>query len=248
MLLDLKLLRWLTGFRISLSLVSFPAALGSELSSELTLAEDPISIVGQMEKAYKAVRDYEAIFTKQTRLDGKLSEEETIHFCFKTPFMVYMKWIKDPHKGQELVYVEGKNDNKLRAHKGGMLSFMVVSLDPESPRAMKGSHHPVTDAGIGKLIGLVASEVRRAIARGDLLWRFLGREENHGRACYKLEAVFPRERGAGYYCYRATIWVDCQYLLPVQVTIYDWDGHLYERFAYSKLRMNVGIPDSRFEL
>ncbi len=243
-----RLLKWLTGVRITISLLSFPPALGYELNAKPELAEDPVSIVGQMEEAYERINDYEAVFTKQARFDGRLSQEETIQFCFKKPFMVYMKWLKDPHKGQEVVYVQGENENRLKAHKGGMLSFVVVSLRPESPRAMKGSHHPVTDAGIGKLIELVGSEVRRATEREELIWRSLGCWEFDGRPSYKLEAVFPGNREAGYYCHRAVLWMDCELMVPVQVMIYDWDNSLYEKFAYRKLRTNVGIADSRFQL
>jgi len=201
-----------------------------------------------MRRAYERINDYEAVFIKQARFDEKLSREETIQFCFRKPFMVYMNWIKDPHKGREVAYVEGENENKLRAHERGMLSFVVVSLDPKSPRAMEGSHHPITDAGIGKLIELMASQVKRATEREELIWRSLGCWEFDGRPTYKLEAVFPENRDAGYYCYRAVLWIDCELVLPVQVMIYDWDNNLYEKFAYRKLRTNVGIPNSRFNL
>ena len=248
MRLNSTLFRWLTAFRISTFLLGIPSASASELIVKPHLAEDPMTIVGEMEESYEAIADYEAIFTKQARFDGKLSEEETIRFRFKKPFMVYMKWIEEPRNGQEVVYVEGKNDNRLRAHKGGLFSFVVVSLDPEGSRAMKGSHHPITDVGIGKLIELIGSEVKRATERQELKWKSLGCEEVDGRNSHKIEAAFPKERNAGYYCHRAVVWIDCEYGLPVRVKIYDWNNHLYEKFGYRELRVNVGIPDERFEL
>lgn len=248
MLRTRRLLRWLITVRICLSIFWFPCALGSQLNGAPNPGEDPGSIVGRMEEAYGRISDYEAIFIKQARFDGKMSKEEIIRFCFKKPFRVHMEWIRDPHKGRQVVYVEGENDDKIRAHKGGLLSFIVVSLDPMSPQAMKGSHHPITDAGIGRLIELMGSQVRRAAETEELSLRFLGSWEFEGRPCHKLEAVFPKDEEAGYYCYRAVLWIDCESMLPVQVMVYDWDNNLYEKFVYSKLRLNVGIPDSQFKL
>lgn len=248
MLLNSIFFRWATFLRIFTFLLGIPSASACQLTAKPQPSEDPMTIVRQMEQSYEAITDYQATFTKQARFDGELSEEETIRFCFKRPFMVYMKWIEEPGKGQEVVYVEGKNDNKLRAHKGGLFSFVVVSLDPESSRAMKGSHHPITDAGIGKLIELICSEVKRATERKELKWRSLGCEEVDGRNCHKIEAVFPQERDAGYYCYRALVWIDCEHMLPVSVETYDWDNNLHEKFGYRQLRVNADIPDSRFEL
>ena len=56
-------------------------------------------------------------------------------------------------EGQEVVYVEGKNDGKMRVKPGGLLgSVGFLSLPPDDPRTRQTSKHKITEAGIGKLI------------------------------------------------------------------------------------------------
>jgi len=55
----------------------------------------------QAEATLAKTESYTAIFYKQERIQGKLTDEETIFLKFKKPFKVYMKWTKEPYKGVE---------------------------------------------------------------------------------------------------------------------------------------------------
>jgi hypothetical protein len=95
------------------------------------------------------VEDYAAAFHKQERVDGELLPEEAMLLKFQKPLKVYMKWLEDPHRGREALYVEGRDDNKVIAHEGGIWGFVTLSLDPRGSLAMKDSRQPITDIGFG---------------------------------------------------------------------------------------------------
>ncbi|MGB9600692.1 MAG: DUF1571 domain-containing protein, partial [Myxococcota bacterium] len=139
------------------------------LTGNLIYAEevDIEALLNEAQESYKQIQDYTGIMYKQERIGKKMYPRETIFFKFAKPFKVYMKWIKDPYKGREMIYVEGLNDNKIKAHEGGLMGVVSVNLDPRGSMAMKGNRHPVTDMGIGNLLKVVQTNVNRAKKNGD---------------------------------------------------------------------------------
>jgi hypothetical protein len=62
-----------------------------------------------------------------------------------------MKWIESPYNGSELLYAAGWNEDRIRAHRGGILRFITRNLDPKDPGLMAGNLRPVTSTGVGYL-------------------------------------------------------------------------------------------------
>ncbi|MBD3274787.1 MAG: DUF1571 domain-containing protein, partial [Candidatus Marinimicrobia bacterium] len=91
---------------------------GQIFSQETLTHADTENIIGKMQIAYEDVQDYVCIFNKQERIDGELLPMETVRLKFKKPFSVYMRWIEDPRKGMEVMYVRGENNGKIIAHPG----------------------------------------------------------------------------------------------------------------------------------
>jgi hypothetical protein len=217
----------------------------------LSLFAEEVDIEALLWEAYESygkINDYTGILHKQERIGKKMYPEETIFFKFAKPFKVYMKWIKDPYKNREMIYVEGWNDNKIRAHEGGLIGVVSVNLDPKGSMAMKGNRHPVTDMGIGNLLKVVQSNIQKAKKNGDSITVVkLGEEKVFSVDTIKLEATFPKEKEKGYYCYRAILWVDKEKKLPIKIMVYDWDNQLVENYAYEDLKFNVGLTDKDFD-
>jgi hypothetical protein len=109
---------------------------------------DPEQWLSEAEAAYDKVTSYTAIFHKQQRVAGKLLPEETIVLKFRKPSALYMKWIREPYEGSELLYEEGRNEDRVRAHRGGILRFVTRNLDPRDPGLMAGNLRPVTVRGL----------------------------------------------------------------------------------------------------
>lgn len=156
-----------------------------------------------------------------------------------------MKWTEGDVKGQEVLYVQGRNDNKLKAHTGGVLKWLTLNLDPGGSVAMKDNRHTVLDAHIGKVIDICDTNYR--LSRQLSVGSFDICEEKMigGRAQTCIKANFPEDRrfygGVNY------IYVDKEYKFPTAVEIYGWKNELLEKYEYTQIRSNVGLTDKDFD-
>ncbi|HXX35002.1 MAG TPA: DUF1571 domain-containing protein [Thermodesulfobacteriota bacterium] len=207
---------------------------------------DPEQWIGEAEAALAQVENYRAIFHKQERVEGRLMEEETVLFKFKRPFKVYMKWMKEPHRGRELLYAEGWNNNRMMVRGSGIMGMMTVNLNPKGSLAMKGNRHPVTDSGLDHLLKLLGDHMRRGVKEKELEFRKSGEEILYSRKTQRIEVLSPRDKTKDYYCYRAVLNLDLERKVPIKIQLYDWENNLIESYAYEDLRFNVGLSDADF--
>ena len=209
---------------------------------------DPERWLRDAEAAYDSVTTYTAIFHKQQRVAGKLLPEETIFLkCRRKPFSLYMKWIAAPYEGSELLYVAGWNEDRARAHRGGILRFITRNLDPSDPGMMAGNLRPVTSTGIGYLLENVAKDMRKAIKLGDLTFSDRGEETVYGRNTRVVEVTFQKERSRDYEGYRYVINQDVQTKILVRIRIYDRDDQLVENYGYENLNLDAPLTDADFD-
>ncbi|MBF0225836.1 MAG: DUF1571 domain-containing protein [Desulfobacterales bacterium] len=192
---------------------------------------DPIALSLEAPKIYETIQDYTAIFYKQERIGKKLMPLEKIQLKFRKPFDLYMKWIDNPYKGQEMLYKEGQNNGKILAHKGGFLGLVSVSVDPIGNLAMDNQHHAVFDAGLGSTINLIAKGLKKGIDRKEIKVNFLGEEKLEGRPVYVFEGVFPEKLEGETY--------------TVQKGESLWDiAKKFDQDMYAILSNNKGIDDA----
>ncbi|HUL31260.1 MAG TPA: DUF1571 domain-containing protein, partial [Thermodesulfobacteriota bacterium] len=78
----------------------------------------------QAEAFLDRTESYTAVFHKQERVNGWLKTKETVSLKFKNPFKVYMKWIEDPGRGREVLYVDGWNDNRILLREPGFMGVV----------------------------------------------------------------------------------------------------------------------------
>ena len=204
------------------------------------------SLLTRMESSYARVSDYTVVFRKQERLDGKLLPEETTLLKFQKPLKVYMKWIEDPSKGTEALYVDGSNDNKLLVRRGGLLGILTLSLDPRGSLAMIKNRHPITEVGFGYLIDGLQRNIRRALRHGELEVIRLAEETFKGRFTIVVEAKFAPRAGRTYHASRMVCHIDKDLMLPIGAAFYDENDLLFERYSYSDVKLNVGLTPLDF--
>src|SRR5262245_25755603 len=88
--------------------------------------KEPLELIARAKAAYAKVTDYSCNLIKRERLEGELSPNHLIALKVrKEPFSVSMVW-QEPKEleGQEVVYVEGKNEGKMRVKPGGLLGSL----------------------------------------------------------------------------------------------------------------------------
>jgi len=209
---------------------------------------DPEEWLSEAEAAYDRVTSYTAVFHKQQRVAGKLLPKETILLkCRKKPFSLYMSWVKAPYKGSELLYVAGWNEDRVRAHRGGILRFITRNLDPRDPGLMADNLRPVTSTGIGYLLESVATNIRKAIEFGELDFSKRGQETVYGRNTQVLEVVFPKESANDYDAWRYIINQDIESKILIRIRVYDEHDQLVENYGYENLDLNAPLTDADFD-
>ena len=210
--------------------------------------EDLARLLFGMEAAYARVQSYTARFVRQEVVGGALRPREEALLKFQRPGLMYLRWIAGPPEGREILFVPGRNDNRMLVREPGLLSSLVtVAMAPDSPRVLRESRHPVTDVGIGRLIELIVDNARRAAAAGELTLKDHGIATGPEGSARRLEAVLPRDGQGRYYCYRLELAVATGSGLPVRATIYDWGERMVADYEYLDLKLNPLLTAGDFD-
>jgi hypothetical protein len=217
--------------------------------------DEPIHLVGVAQKSYAEVRDYTCRMLKQERINGKLQPKNTMQMAARSaPFSIYFKWLEPSGlAGQEVCFVAGRNNDKLRVRPRGLLGAVgFVTLDVNDPRARDTSRHPITEAGISNLIEQFAAGWERERKWG-MTQVHLGEYEFDHRRCIRVETIHPDNPDNRFLHYRDVVFFDKETHLPIRMEAYDWphrpgdSGNLVEMYSYVGLRLNVGLGDAVFQ-
>lgn len=208
---------------------------------------NPEEWLKEAEAAYDKVTSYTAVFHKQQRVAGKLLPKETILLKFRKPASLYMRWIRPPYEGSELLYVPGWNKNRVMAHRGGILRFFTRNLDPGHPALIADNLRPVTSTGIGYLLETVAIKIRKASKTGELAFSVRGEETVYGRNTRVLEVVFPNQRLLGYDGFRFVINQDVESKILLRIRVCDLDDQFIEDYSYENLDLDAHLTDADFD-
>lgn len=215
---------------------------------EALAKSNPLELLRVALKWYdERVLSYTCLFMKQENINGELRKPETMRMKFRaSAFSVYVKWTGEQSKNQEVIYVEGSNDNKAVVHPAGILGMIgrKVSVDPNSKLALKHSRRPITVAGMGNMLRLVIPQCETAKTNGDLALTYEGIREEAGRPCYVFKRVLPNHKD--YPCAILVTYIDVEYLVCCRTDAYDWNGDLISTYSYSDLIINAPLTDTDF--
>jgi len=197
---------------------------------------------------YATVVDYTANYDKQ-ELAISAGEMQHIRLWFRKPGDVRLEWLDENGKvDQVAVYRQGFNDGKLIARRRGMLGSLIgtVRLDPRDSRALQESRHPMTDVGLGYIVGRLEQDSRLGLIS-------LGRvveEQVDGQPADRFE--FDAPTGASPVgvpgARRVIVRVDRTMRLPADVDVLDAGNKALERHRFRNLHVNVGLADTVFAL
>lgn len=205
--------------------------------------------VGAARETLRQVVDYEGVLVKRERIDNQLQDEHAALIRVRsTPFSVYLKFTAPRSaQGREASYVSGRNQGKMRAKSGGALGWVgYMLIDPHDPRAMRGTRHAITEAGLANLVSQLEAGLERMLAESEapvtiqfaeLVWAEM--------PCLVFQITDPKatERDASH---RTVVFFDRETNLPIRYERYRHDGELLEYFGYHSLRFNCGLTDQSF--
>jgi len=253
------------GVATSLALADEPVAAGPSPAIE-PHPIDPALLEARagLKQIRDNVDDYTATIVKRERVNGKLGEiqymfakirnrKENADGSIKTPFSVYLKFLEPQSvKGREVIWVEGRNGNKLIAHEGGLLNLGSVYLNPDGFLAMIGNRYPISKIGMENLVAELIAKGEAQRAFGECEVKFYKGAKVDGRVCRMIEVVHPTPR-PHFDFYRARIFIDDELNVPIRYAAWSWpekpDGEpvLLEEYTYRNVELNVGLTDEDFD-
>lgn len=224
---------------------------GGETVAEtpFTLAE-MVRLTEQMSQAARGLTDYQCLFHKTEWKNSKpIPYQLTQQKWRAKPFSVYMKWIGKEKTDQEVIYREGWNDNKLRAHTGSFPK-VTVNLDPEGTMALADSRHSVRKAGFAETMRQISKDVDRAVKEKGVGWAFHSQGESmvYGEKVHCVVAQSPG--GPQYYGDKVRICKSLKTSLPIVIQVWKQEqGTLrqIENFGYEACKLNMGLTDKDFD-
>jgi len=214
----------------------------------------------------KNIIDYSCRITKQERIRGELQREEYMEAKIRNrkvdangkltaPLSVYMKFIGPRDVvGRECIWVEGENNNKMRAHEGGVKGRFLPSvwLDPDGPIAMSGQLHPIYDIGVENLVIKLIERGEKEKKFGECDVEFIKNAKINGRVCTVLRVMHPIQR-PHFEFHRAEIFIDDELQIPVRYAAFNWPtkpgatDDLLEAYTYTNLKVNIGLTNADFD-
>ncbi|MEX0714623.1 MAG: DUF1571 domain-containing protein [Pirellulales bacterium] len=239
-----------------------PAAAGDAPNSPDEAKRVPRPLDKAMEMAKSSlesiaeIEDYSCTFVKRERVGDELLDQQRLTMKVRhEPFSVYMRFIEpESLAGREAIYVEGRNDGKLLAHATGLRGKILgrMALEPTGFFAMIGNRHPITTAGMKRLLGKLIELGERMDALEECRVQFVEGVEVDKRPCTLVKITHPRVEGE-FRLAIARIYLDREWNLPVRFETYDWpdDGSgkpiLVEQYTYLDLKFNQDLSDSDFD-
>jgi hypothetical protein len=209
-----------------------------------------------MERINK-IEDYSATLVKRERIDGELGDYEYLFVKVRhEPFSIYIYFLGPPKvKGQEAIFVAGKNNGKLAAHPNGLRHKIVgtLYLDPTSNLAMSGNRYPITELGLRRLTERLLEVGAHDVKFGECEVKVKPGVKVDKRECTLIEVEHPVPREE-FLFNRARIYVDSVYDVPVRYEAYEWPSApggkpvLTEEYTYVNLKFNNGFTDKDFDV
>ena len=215
--------------------------------------DQPLRLLAAAQQTYNQVQTYECLLISQERVNGNLLPEKVMQMTFrKNPLSVYMKWLAPKEDvGQEVCYVAGRNQNKMRVLSPKAKWLGWLSIDVNDPQVMQHSRHKITEAGFGNWLERYAVSWTAERTMGKTQVQVAEYDYNK-RRCTRVETIHTvRERT--FYCYRNVLYFDNETHLPIRMECYDWprqggppEGELLECFSYVNINFNVAVPEAVF--
>jgi len=196
------------------------------------------------ERYREEVKHYSATLVRRQNKSekvGGLSKWEKIRFRLREkggPWAVWMYWDKGPIEGLEALYVQGKYEDKIWVKHPLLRLLPPFSFEVRDPVVIKENRHPITMAGIGRLMNslLEQCELAEKWRDAETAFQYLGPGRVSGRPTIKIVRQLPKR--PAYYCHKAVVELDLEWGYPVKITTVNWDGIILEQIVYQKVKWN----------
>ena len=202
------------------------------------------------------IKDYSCTMIKRERVGGELGEHQYIFMKVRhEPFSVYLLFMApEAVKGQEVLWVDGRNDGCMLAHAGSGVKAMMgtVAIKPDSMIAMDGQRYPITEIGVQNLAQRLVEVAEHDAQFGECDVNFFPGSKVNGRVCTCIQVSHPAPR-RNFRFHLARVFIDDELKIPVRFEAYDWppvageQPVLMEEYTYMNVKLNNGFTDADFD-
>ncbi|MGZ0172087.1 MAG: DUF1571 domain-containing protein [Planctomycetales bacterium] len=207
------------------------------------------------------VKSYTATFEKQERIDGELSDEQSMQIKLQhEPLNVYMKWEKGGDVGREILFPVADDDPRLLVQLtkfGGRLP--ALKLEPSSTLAMSEARYPITMAGVKELTRMTLEIRQRDIKLGERVQVDMRDDRTFsGRPVYAYTVNYGSSKDSEQYR-KCILYIDKQLMIPVYGRNFTWPDQvadsdpnnldattLIESYAYRGIKLEAKLGETEF--
>ena len=215
-----------------------------------------LDLAQRAQQQARRLRDYSCVFAKRERVDGVLSEYDYLFLKIRhQPFSVYLYCLGPVKpKGQEAIYVEGRNDGMVLAHTTGLRDKIAgtLSLHPTSARMMEGNLYPITNIGMENLTTKLINMYRYEMNYGECDVKLFPGARVDQRECTCVQVVHPVPR-RNFKFHLSRIYYEEATGLPIRFEAYGWPSRqgeappLIEEYTYQNIKPDQGFSDADFD-
>ena len=227
----------------------------TEAQSEHPLTPILVQAADALARIQSEYPGYSCTFIKRERVNGKLlppsrlrlkvRHEQWTNDEITTPFSVYALFERGPKKGREVIFVKGRNDDRILVRNGGRrMAALTVSVNPNGALAMASSRYPITTIGIENLIKRLVNVGKDELQFDECEVRTVADKTLYGRKCSLIEVKHPVQRPHFRY-HLARIYTDNEFDLPIGFEAYQWPEEeggpplLIEQYSYLNLKFET---------
>jgi len=183
------------------------------------------NLYGASLKAWHGVKDYTCVMDSYNRL-GNREEYKTYEYWYLKPGYIRMKVINGKGKGGEVFFDPTRN--KVRGHKGGFFSFVVLTLEPTDKRvtSIRGVRVDQTS------FGYILDQLKPYVEAGQC--KVIEENGMKGLECTATDKAYFGD------IWKEKIIMDNS-LMPVVWERYGKDGTLLYKLVCKGVKLNSGL-------
>ena len=191
--------------------------------------------------------DYEFLMLRRERLPTaetlpSVPERMWVRYRHQ-PRALYVQWQKGgPHSGQEVLYDASIDPKSMRAHLGGLLSRLSVTIGIDGMLPRSQSRHTVRDIGFQYILDQVGIDLEKLRARALPDQATVGVVQDGAKRYIEIRLRTP---GApDFYAQSTRIRLDLAQPLLRLVECQDSEGHVFEHIVFDKVQALTPAPDA----
>lgn len=199
-----------------------------------------------------AIPGYECTFSKKEVVGSELVSQTMKMKVRHEPFSVYMFFL-EPARGREVIFVDGRNDNKLQVHETGLASLIgTLSLAPEDSRVMAENRYPITRAGMSNMVQTVIGQWQTESQFGETDVKYFEDAKVGDYKCRVIESSHPQPRRQ-FPFHMTRLWIEEKSGLAVRVQQFgfpkkkDAKPPVVEDYAFTAIKPEVRLTDRDFD-